>query len=228
MSIGPVTRLRLARALIWLLALTPLAMLVERLLNGRLGANPIEFLEHALGDWSLRFLLLSLAMTPLRSLTGWVWPLKLRRTVGLWAYAYICLHFAVYIVFDLNILAPAQALAKLGEDLVKRLYITVGFTAWLFLLPLAITSTDGWQRRLKRRWKMLHRLVYPAAILGVLHYLWLVKKDLSEPLLYAAILAVLLVWRLPWARAWPRMGGGILRARSPAADPSDPSFKPRA
>ncbi|MDP3293625.1 MAG: protein-methionine-sulfoxide reductase heme-binding subunit MsrQ [Nevskia sp.] len=210
MSFGPVARLRLARALIWLLALLPLAMLVERLLHGRLGANPIEFLEHALGDWSLRFLLLSLVMTPLRSLTGWIWPLKLRRTVGLWAFAYICLHFSVYIVFDLNILAPAQALAKLGEDLVKRLYITVGFTAWLFLLPLAITSTDGWQRRLKRRWKMLHRLVYPAAILGVLHYVWLVKKDLSEPLLYAAILAVLLVWRLPWAQ----MRGGILRARS--------------
>jgi len=224
MAISPVARLRLARALIWLLALTPLAMLVERLLNGRLGANPIEFLEHALGDWSLRFLLLSLAMTPLRSLTGWVWPLKLRRTVGLWAFAYICLHFSVYIVFDLNILAPAQAVAKLGEDLVKRLYITVGFTAWLFLLPLAITSTDGWQRRLKRRWKLLHRLVYPAAILGVLHYVWLVKKDLSEPLLYAAILAVLLAWRLPWTR----MGGGILRARSSAADPSDPSLKPRA
>lgn len=224
MSFGPVARLRLARALIWLLALAPLAMLGQRLLNGRLGANPIEFLEHALGDWSLRFLLLSLAMTPLRSLTGWVWPLKLRRTVGLWAFAYICLHFAVYIVFDLNILAPMRAVAKLGEDLVKRLYITIGFTAWLFLLPLAITSTDGWQRRLKRRWKMLHRLVYPAAVLGVLHYVWLVKKDLSEPLLYAAILAVLLAWRLPWAR----MGGGILRARSPAADPRDPSLKPRA
>ena len=224
----PIIRLRLARASVWLVCLVPLAMLAERLLHGRLGANPVEFLERALGDWSLRFLLLSLAMTPLRSLTGWVWPLKLRRTVGLWAYAYICLHFAVYIVFDLDILAPAQALAKLGEDLVERLYITVGFTAWLFLLPLAITSTDGWQRRLKRRWKMLHRLIYPAAILAVLHYVWLVKKDLSEPLLYAAILTVLLAWRLPWTWIRGRMGGGILRARSPATDPRDPSFKPRA
>ncbi len=221
----PIARLRLARACLWLLCLTPLAMLAERLLAGRLGANPIEFLEHALGDWSLRFLLLALAMTPLRSLTGWVWPLKLRRTVGLCAFAYICLHFAVYIVFDLNILEPAQALAKLGEDLVKRLYITVGFAAWLFLLPLAITSTDGWQRRLKRRWKTLHRLVYPAAVFGVLHYLWLVKKDLSEPLIYVAVLSVLLAWRLPWGRAWPWMGGGILRARSPAAEPRDPSVQ---
>lgn len=211
---SPIARLRLARAGLWLLCLTPLALLAERLLHGRLGANPIEFLEHALGDWSLRFLLLALAMTPLRTLTGWVWPLKLRRTVGLWAFAYVCLHFAVYIVFDLNILEPARALAKLGEDLVKRLYITVGFAAWLFLLPLAITSTDGWQRRLKRRWKMLHRLVYPAALFGVLHYVWLVKKDLREPLIYATVLALLLAWRLPWSRIWARMGGGILRARS--------------
>jgi len=225
---APLARLRLARAGIWLLCLTPLLMLAERLLHGRLGANPIEFLEHALGDWSLRFLLLALAMTPLRNATGWVWPPKLRRTVGLWAYAYVCLHFAVYIVFDLNILEPVQALAKLGEDLVKRLYITVGFAAWLFLLPLAITSTDGWQRRLKRRWKTLHRLVYPAAVFGVLHYVWLVKKDLSEPLLYAAVLALLLTLRLPRVRTWGRMGGGILRARSPAADLRDPSFKPRA
>ena len=213
---SPIARLRLARAGLWLLCLTPLALLAERLLHGRLGANPIEFLEHALGDWSLRFLLLALAMTPLRALTGWVWPLKLRRTVGLWAYAYVCLHFAVYIVFDLNILEPARALAQLAEDLVKRLYITVGFAAWLFMLPLALTSTDGWQRRLKRKWKTLHQLIYPAAVLGVLHYIWLVKKDLSDPLLYAAILSILLLWRWPW----PKVRGAILRARSAAAAPT--------
>lgn len=180
---APLARLRLARAGLWLLCLTPLALLAERLLHGRLGANPIEFLERSLGDWSLRFLLLALAMTPLRALTGWVWPLKLRRTVGLWAYAYVCLHFAVYLVFDLNILEPARALLQLGDDLVKRLYISVGFTAWLLLLPLAITSTDGWQRRLKRRWKILHRLVYPAAVFGVLHYVWLVKKAIGRKLI---------------------------------------------
>ena len=110
---SPAARLWLARALVWIGAATPLALLIERTLNGRLGANPIEFLERDLGDWSLRFLLLSLVLTPLRSLSGWTWPLKLRRTVGLWAYAYICLHFAVYIVFDLNILEPARALAQL-------------------------------------------------------------------------------------------------------------------
>jgi len=210
-------RLRLARLLVWTGCLAPLVLLGLRTLHGALGANPIEFLERALGDWSLRLLLLSLAMTPLRSLSGWIWPLKLRRTVGLWAYAYICLHFAVYIVFDLNILEPAQALTQLAEDLVKRLYITAGFAAWLFLLPLAITSTDGWQRRLGRRWKALHRLVYPAAVLGVLHYVWLVKKDLSDPLLYAAILSVLLLWRWPW----PKVRSAILRARS--VSPSLPS-----
>lgn len=213
---SPAARLWMARILVWIACLTPLALLVDRTLNGDLGANPIEFLERALGDWSLRLLLLTLCMTPLRSITGWLWPLKLRRTVGLWAYAYICLHFAVYIVFDLNILEPARALAQLAEDLVKRLYITVGFAAWLFMLPLAITSTDGWQRRLKRKWKTLHRLIYPAAVLGVLHYLWLVKKDLSEPLLYAAILGLLLFWRWPW----PKVRGAILRARSTPAAPT--------
>lgn len=219
---SPAARLWLTRALVWIGVATPLALLIERTLNGRLGANPIEFLERDLGDWSLRFLLLSLALTPLRSLSGWTWPLKLRRTVGLWAYAYICLHFAVYIVFDLNILEPARALAQLAEDLVKRLYITVGFAAWLFLLPLAITSTDGWQRRLKRKWKTLHRLIYPAAVLGVLHYVWLVKKDLREPLLYAAILAVLLLWRWPW----PKVRGAILRARpTPTAPASDQTLR---
>ncbi len=207
---SPAARLWAARLAVWALAVVPLALLITRLLENRLGANPIETLEHSLGIWALRFLILGLAMTPLRSLTGWGEPLKLRRTIGLWAYAYICLHFAVYIVFDLNILYPAQALAKLAEDLTKRLYITVGFASWLFLLPLAITSTDGWQRRLKRKWKTLHKLVYPSAILGVLHFIWLVKKDISEPLIYAAILAVLLAWRWPW----PQLKALVQRGRA--------------
>lgn len=193
----PAVRLWTARAAAWALALIPLALLLQRLVQGRLGANPIEYLEHDLGLWSLRLLLVTLAMTPLRQLTGWTEPLKLRRTLGLWTYAYVCLHFSVYVVFDLNILDPGHAAKQLAEDLVKRLYITVGFTAWLLLLPLAITSTNGWQRRLKRRWKTLHRLIYPAAALGVLHFVWLVKKDLREPLIYAAILIVLLAWRWP-------------------------------
>ncbi|GAC1628038.1 MAG: protein-methionine-sulfoxide reductase heme-binding subunit MsrQ [Nevskia sp.] len=194
---SPTARLWCWRAAVWALALAPLGLLAQRIVQGRLGANPIEFIEHDLGLWSLRLLMVTLAVTPLRTLTNWPEPLKLRRTLGLWTYAYVCLHFAVYIVFDLNILDPAHAAKQLAEDLVKRLYITVGFTAWLLLLPLAITSTDGWQRRLKRRWKSLHRLIYPAAVLGVLHFVWLVKKDLSEPLLYAAILLALLAFRWP-------------------------------
>lgn len=202
-------RLWLGRIAAWVIALVPLALLGQRFANNDLTANPIEFLEHYLGIWSLRLLLLTLAMTPLRMLTNWPEPLKLRRTLGLWAYAYLCLHFAVYFVFDLNILEPGHAAKQLGEDLVKRTYITLGFASWLLLLPLALTSTDGWQRRLKRNWKKLHRLVYPAVLLGALHFVWLVKKDLSEPLLYLAILAGLLAFRWPW----PLLRRAILRGQ---------------
>ena len=213
---SPAARLWSWRAAVWALALIPLGLLAQRVLQGRLGANPIEFIEHYFGLWSLRLLMATLAVTPLRMLTGWSEPLKMRRTVGLWAYVYVCLHFAVYIVFDLNILDPAHAAKQLAEDLVKRLYITVGFTAWLLLLPLAITSTDGWQRRLKRRWKSLHRLIYIAAALGVLHFVWLVKKDLSEPLLYAAILLALLAFR------WPLPQLRRASAQMPTTPPNHP------
>jgi sulfoxide reductase heme-binding subunit YedZ len=140
-------------------------------------------------------------MTPLRNWTGWPEPIRIRRTLGLWAYAFACLHFSTYLVFDLEF-SPAQ----LADDLVKRSYIALGFTAWLLLLPLAITSTNGWQRRLKRRWKTLHRLIYPAVVLGGLHYLWLVKADIRDPTIYLVLIALLLSYRLPWR--------GILRARS--------------
>ena len=190
-----------ARSLAWTLGAAPLLWLAYRVWHGQLGANPVEFLEHWCGDWALRLLLATLAMTPLRRLTSRSEPIRVRRLLGLWAYFWICLHFAIYLTFDLE-----WSPAALADDLVKRTYITLGFAAWLLLLPLALTSTQNWQRRLKRRWAQLHKLIYPAAILGVLHYLWLVKADLREPLLYAAILAVLLGMRLPWR--------GILRARS--------------
>jgi len=204
---SPQARLWLWRLAAWALALIPLGLLGQRFVQADLTANPIEFIEHYLGIWGLRLLLVTLAMTPLRQLTGWAEPVKLRRTLGLWAYAYLCLHFAVYIVFDLNILQPAHAAVQLGEDLVKRTYITLGFVGWLLLLPLAVTSTDGWQRRLKRNWKKLHRLVYPATLLGALHFVWLVKKDVSEPLLYLAVLIALLALRWPW----PQLKRAILR-----------------
>jgi methionine sulfoxide reductase heme-binding subunit len=182
------------RVAAWALGVIPLALAVKWTLQSRLGPNPVEFLEHYTGDWTLRLLLTTLAMTPLRKLTRLSEPIRVRRALGLWAYAFLCLHFSIYLVFDLGF-----SVVQLGADLVKRTYITLGFTAWLMLLPLAITSTNAWQRRLKRRWITLHQLVYPAAILGSIHYLWLVKADTREPLIYLAILLGLLAFRLPGA-----------------------------
>ena len=183
------------RVAAWALGIIPLLFAVKWSYQSRLGANPVEFLEHYTGDWTLRLLLTTLTMTPLRMLTRLTEPVRVRRILGLWAFAFLCLHFSIYLVFDLGF-----SVLQLGEDLVKRTYVTLGFTAWLMLLSLAITSTTAWQRRLKHRWVALHQLVYPAAILGVIHYLWLVKADTREPLVYLAILLVLLGFRLPWSQ----------------------------
>src|SRR3546814_17134360 len=126
-------------------------------------------------------------MTPLRRLTSRSEPIRVRRLLGLWAFFWVCLHFAIYLTFDLE-----WSAVELAKDLIKRTYITLGFAAWLMLLPLALTSTRGWQRRLRRRWAQLNKLIYPAAVLGVLPYIWLVKADLREPLMYLAILLLLL------------------------------------
>lgn len=171
----------------WLLGGGPLLWLAWRVGNGDLGPNPVEFLEHYSGDWSLRLLLATLAVTPLRRWSGRGEVLRIRRLLGLWAFCWICLHFAIYLTFDLE-----WSPRLLGEDLVERSYITLGFTAWLLLVPLAITSTRGWQRRLGPRWRGLHRLIYPAALLGALHFLWLVKADIREPALYLGVLIALL------------------------------------
>jgi sulfoxide reductase heme-binding subunit YedZ len=187
--------LALWRAGVWLLALTPLAWLGWLTTHAGLGANPVEFIEHYTGLWTLRLLLATLAMTPLRHITGRIEPIQVRRPLGLWAYAWLWLHFSSYLVFDLAF-SPAQLI----DDIIKRSYITVGFAALLLLTPLAITSTRGWQRRLKRGWARLHRLIYPAALLGTLHFLWLVKADHREPLAYLAIALGLLAFRVPWQR----------------------------
>ncbi|MBL6750779.1 MAG: sulfoxide reductase heme-binding subunit YedZ [Nevskia sp.] len=185
--------LRWLKTAVWIVCLVPLAALGWRAWAGALGPNPVETLQFETGLRGLQALLATLALAPLRQLSGRPEPIRLRRTLGLFAYFYMCLHFASYLVFDLE-LSPA----KLGEDLTKRTWITLGFACWLLLLPLALTSTDAWQRRLRRRWKSLHRLVYPAALLACLHFVWLVKKDRSLPLEYLAVLVLLLAARLPW------------------------------
>ncbi len=183
-----------AKALAHLLALAPLATLVLAAWQQSLGADPVAELTHRTGDWALRLLLASLAMTPLRLLTGRPWPIRFRRLLGLYAFFYASLHLAVYVVLDLQ-----GFWSKIFDDILKRPFITVGFTAWLLLLPLAVTSTKGWMKRLGRRWAQLHKAVYAIAVLAVLHFWWLVKADVREPAIYAAILAVLLAIRMLWA-----------------------------
>lgn len=160
-----------------------------------LGANPVEKIQDTLGIWGLRFLLLTLAVTPLRVIGGWPKLQLFRRMLGLFAFFYIALHFAWYLFVD-----QAFNWTQLAADVVKRPYITAGFTAFLLLLPLAATSTQRAMRRLGRRWLRLHRLVYPAAVLGCVHYWWQVKADIREPLVYAGVAAVLLGWRAWHAR----------------------------
>jgi methionine sulfoxide reductase heme-binding subunit len=181
-----------AKVAVWILALLPAALLAWDGLNDDLTAEPITEITHRTGWWALSLLLVSLAVTPLRRLTGWNWLIKLRRPIGLFAFFYACLHVLTYFGLD-----QGFAFDYIAEDVVERPYITVGFTAWVLLIPLAVTSTQGWIRRLGKRWQRLHRLVYAAAGLGVLHFLWLVKADTREPLVFAAVLALLFVLRLP-------------------------------
>lgn len=178
----------------FVLALLPLVWLAVRALTDQLGVNPVETLNRFLGDWALRFLLIALAVTPLRRLTRWAPLARLRRMLGLFAFFYVCLHLASYVGVDLYF-----DWAALWKDVAKRTYITLGMAAVLLLVPLAVTSTDGMIRRLGgRAWRRLHMLVFPAAILGVAHYWMMVKADIRQPLLHAAVLAVLLGSRL-WA-----------------------------
>jgi len=182
---------------VWAACLAPLAALVRRAATDDLGANPISFVTLWLGDWTLRLLLASLATTPLRIVSGWSWPVSLRRLLGLFTFAYACLHFLVWLALD-----HFFAWGQMAADIVKRPYITVGLTALVLMLPLAATSTAGMVRRLGgRTWRRLHRLVYVVGICGVLHYLWLAKAANPEPYYYGAALGVLLGVRVvDWAR----------------------------
>jgi len=186
--------IRILKALVFLLCLLPLAKLALEIFGVAgmsLGANPIEELIHRLGIWGLNFLLITLAVTPLRRLTGKGWLLRFRRMLGLFAFFYVLMHFLTYAGLDQRF-----DLSVIFEDIAERPFITVGFTAFLLLIPLAATSTNAMMKRLGRRWQKLHRLVYVIAILGVVHFYWQVKLDTLEALVYAAILAVLLGYRL--------------------------------
>lgn len=187
---GPRTLLGL-RIIVFVAALVPLAWLGAGFATDQLGANPIEALTHSTGEWALRFLLLSLALTPLRLLSGLAWPLRLRRMLGLYAFFYTSLHLACYLWLDQFFDWPA-----IGRDILKRPFITVGFAAFILLLPLAATSFKAAIRALGgRRWQALHRSVYAIAVLSVIHFWWLVKRDIREPLIYAVLLAALLAIR---------------------------------
>jgi sulfoxide reductase heme-binding subunit YedZ len=185
------------KPVVFALCLLPLAWLALGL-AGRggldLGPNPVEAIQDHLGIWGLRLILATLTVTPLRLALGQAWPLQFRRMLGLFAFAYISLHFLNYLLLDQTL-----DVAAIAEDILERPFITIGFLALLLMVPLAITSTNGWRRRLGVRWLQLHRLVYVTAMLGCWHFYWQVKKDVTEPLIYAVILAVLLGIRL-WRR----------------------------
>ncbi len=175
---------------IFILCLLPLSWLIFALLTDQLGANPIEELTRDTGEWTLRLLLITLCMTPLRRAFGWSWPLSVRRMLGLFAFFYVCVHLLTYIWLD-----QFFEWGEILRDIYKRRFITVGMLAFVLLLPLAITSTNKMMRRLGRNWGRLHQLVYVIPALGVLHFWWLVKADVREPLVYAVLLLLLLMMR---------------------------------
>jgi sulfoxide reductase heme-binding subunit YedZ len=205
-------QIAITKAVLFALCLVPLGLHVRGWIDDALGANPIETITRASGDWTLRFLLITLAVTPLRKLTGLHWLLRLRRMLGLFAFFYASLHFTTYIWLDQFF--DLQAIAR---DILKRPFITVGFAAFVLLIPLAATSNNFAIRRLGgRRWQALHRSVYAIAILGVVHFWWLVKADVREPMIYALALAGLLGMRGWWRE--------LERRRQLAAPPQVPRF----
>jgi len=180
-----------AKVAVFVLCLGPLAWLVWGAFHNELGGNPVEYITHSTGDWTMRFLLLTLLITPLRKISNQQYLIRFRRMLGLFAFFYGCLHFTTYIWLDQSL-----DLVSMSKDIVKRPFVTAGFAAFVAMVPLAVTSTKKMIARLGgKRWQMLHRLIYFSALAGVVHYWWLVKSDIRQPLLYGAILAVLLALR---------------------------------
>lgn len=179
---------RVVKPVLYLGAPLPLAYAVARLANGSVEGDQVKFLQHVTGDTVLACLLLTLSVTPLRRLTGWNELIRLRRLLGLTAFWYALIHFFSYVVFDHSL-----SLAEIGSDIIEHPWVLLGFTSLVLLVPLAVTSTAGWIRRLGgKRWNRLHRLIYPATAAGLIHYFWLVKKDATDPIYWAAALLVLL------------------------------------
>jgi sulfoxide reductase heme-binding subunit YedZ len=181
-----------AKIPVWILSLAPVFYLAWRAWNDDLTANPIEYITHFTGDWTIRFLVFTLAISPLRKLLKMPDLIKFRRLIGLFAFFYGCLHFSTYLgvdkFFDFH---------EIWADVAKRPYITMGFTGFVLMIPLAITSTTGWIRRMGgKRWQLLHRMVYGSAVAGVIHYYWLVKSDIRQPRMYAILVGILLAYRV--------------------------------
>lgn len=198
---------------VFFVCLIPMGMLIWRGFHNGLGANPVEFIQLTTGDWTLRFLVFTLCITPFRKLLNLPDLIRFRRMLGLFAFSYLCIHFLTYLVLDQS-LDPAA----IWKDVAKRPFITVGFLGFLLLLPLAITSTAGWIRRLGgKRWQALHRAIYFAAVCGVIHYYWKVKSDVRMPLFYGALVAILLLWRL---------GDWFFKRRSAASAKLSPQHAP--
>jgi methionine sulfoxide reductase heme-binding subunit len=186
----------------------PFVALIVRAFQDNLGANPVETLTHETGEWALRFFILTLALTPARIWFGWTAAIRLRRMCGLYTFFYVCLHFTTYLWLDQFFDVDA-----IIEDIIKRPYITIGFAGFLLLVPLALTSTNKMIKRLGgKRWRALHRLAYVAAMLGALHFIWLVKSDIQEPLMYASVLGALLAVRLPWRTWFGGAASGTIRS----------------
>jgi sulfoxide reductase heme-binding subunit YedZ len=199
----------------FILCLVPATLVVTDAfeLTGSLGANPVEAIQDRFGIWGLRFILIALAVTPLRRITGWNWLVRFRRMLGLFAFFYVLMHFLAWLLLDQGLLLTAIA-----EDIVKRPFITIGFAALVLLIAMALTSTNGIRRRMGKRWQQLHYSIYAVGVLGVWHFWWQVKLDTSEPTMYAAILAALLGYRL-----YGRVSRSRKRAARPPATVSEPS-----
>ena len=215
-------KLRLTKVVIFFAALIPLARLGWKALHGDLGANPIEVITHSTGDWTLRLVLVTLTITPLRRITKQYWLIGIRRMIGLFAFFYGSLHFTTYIWLD-----KFFDLHEMFKDVAKRPFITVGFSAFVLLIPLVLTSTAGWIRRLGgKNWQRLHRLIYLTGILGVIHYLWLVKADLRKPLEYGFALSVLLLYRVVMWAAEKRKNAAVAARPRASAEVTEAQASP--